>query len=66
MVVTNSEMLLFIWALIMAFLWERSVYESKEFKKFTVYKLREVASGRARVIDTGDSIEIRPIVSNKE
>ena len=61
MVVTNSEMLLFIWALIMAYLWERSVHERKEFKRFTAYTLREVAHGRARVVDTGDSIEIKPI-----
>jgi hypothetical protein len=26
-----------------------------------VYRLQEVASGRAKVIDTGESIEIKPI-----
>jgi hypothetical protein len=61
MLVTNSEMLLFVWGSAMTVLWQRSVFDAKEFKRFTVYRLQEVASGRAKVIDTGESIEIKPI-----
>jgi hypothetical protein len=63
MLVTNSEMVLFVWGSVMTILWQRALFDAKEFKRFTVYRLQEVANGRAKVIDTGESIEIKP---NKE
>jgi len=58
MLITNSEIVLFIWGIVTTVLWQRALHESVEFKKFTVFKLQEVARGKAKIVDNGESIEI--------
>ena len=56
--ITPSEFILIIWGIVMTILWQRALYKAEEFKQFTVFRLKQVANGRARVVDNGDSIEI--------
>lgn len=58
MLISTSELVLFLWGSVMTILWQMSLHESKEFKRFTVFKLKEVAKGRAKIVDNGESIEI--------
>jgi len=55
---TWAEMFLFCWASLMTFLFFIKQRDMEVFKDFTVYKLKEVASGKATVIDHGDRVEI--------
>ena len=55
---TVADLFLLVWALVMTYLWQRAVYDRKEFMKFTLRSLAKVASGQARIVDNGDSIEI--------
>jgi hypothetical protein len=55
---TYGEMFLFVWASLMTFLFFIKQRDMEVFKDFTVYKLKEVASGKATVIDHGDRVEI--------
>jgi len=58
MEISYSEIVLFIWGIVMTVLWQRALHESGEFKKFTVFKLKEVARGEAKIVDDGESIQI--------
>jgi hypothetical protein len=58
MLITNSEIVLIVWGLVMTILWQREAYKSEEFKQFTVFKLQQVLSGKAKIVDNGESIEI--------
>ena len=51
-------MVLFIWGIVTTVLWQRALHESVEFKKFTVFKLQEIARGEAKIVDDGESIQI--------
>ena len=55
---TYAEMFLFVWASLMTFLFFIKQRDMEVFKDFTVYKLKQVASGKATVIDHGDRVEI--------
>jgi hypothetical protein len=58
LIITVADLFLLVWAIAMTILWQRAVYRRNEFMKFTVIKLRDVASGKARVVDDGEHIEI--------
>ena len=58
LIITVADLFLLVWAVAMTILWQRAVYRRNEFMKFTVIKLRDVASGKARVVDDGEHIEI--------
>ena len=55
---TWGEMFLFCWASTMTFLFFIKQRDMEVFKDFTVFKLRQVASGNATVVDKGDRVEI--------
>jgi hypothetical protein len=58
MTLSVAEMYLIVWASVMTLLYVISKHDAKNFKRFTVYKLRQVAKGKAKVVDDGDSIQI--------
>jgi hypothetical protein len=58
MTLSYAEMFLVIWASFMTLLYLISKHDAKNFKDFTVYKLRQVAKGRAKVVDDGDTVQI--------
>lgn len=58
MTLSYAEMFLVVWASIMTLLYVMAKSDKDRFKRFTVYKLRQVASGRAKVIDDGESVSI--------
>ena len=58
MELSYAEMFLIVWASFMTLLYLISKHDAKNFKDFTVYKLQQVAVGKAKVVDHGDSIEI--------
>jgi hypothetical protein len=53
-----AEMFLVVWASFMTLLYFIAKHDAKDFKDFTLYKLRQVAKGKAKVVDDGDSISI--------
>jgi hypothetical protein len=55
---TYGEMFLFAWASFVTMLFFMKKHDMEVFKDFTVYKLKQVASGKATVIDHGDRVEI--------
>jgi hypothetical protein len=58
MILSYAEMFLILWASAMTLLYVMSKNDARNFKRFTVYKLRQVASGKAKVIDDGESVSI--------
>ena len=58
MTLSYAEMFLVIWASFMTLLYLISKHDAKNFKDFTVYKLRQVAKGKAKVVDDGDTVQI--------
>lgn len=58
MQLSYAEMFLVVWATAMTLLYVMAKTDAKNFKDFTVYKLRQVAKGRAKVVDDGESISI--------
>ena len=58
MTLSVAEMFLVIWASFMTLLYLISKHDAKNFKDFTVYKLRQVAKGRAQVVHDGDTVQI--------
>lgn len=58
MTLSYAEMFLVVWASFMTLLYLISKHDAKNFKDFTLYKLRQVAKGEAKVVDDGDSISI--------
>jgi hypothetical protein len=58
MTLSVAEIYLMVWALFMTILYCVAKSNAKDFKKFTVYKLRQVAKGKAKVVDDGESIQI--------
>ena len=55
---TYGEMFLFAWAMLMTFLFFIKQRDMEVFKQFTVYKLKQVASGEAVVVVDDDSVQI--------
>jgi hypothetical protein len=53
-----AEMFLVVWASAMTLLYFIEKHDAKNFKDFTVYKLQQVAKGKAKVVDDGNRIEI--------
>ena len=53
-----AEMFLVVWASFMTLLYFIAKHDAKNFKDFTVYKLQQVAKGKAKVVDDGNRIEI--------
>ena len=58
MTLSVAEMYLVVWASFMTLLYLISKHDAKSFKQFTVYKLRQVAKGKAKVVDDGESVQI--------
>lgn len=58
MTLSYAEMFLIVWASFMTLLYLMSKHDANNFKRFTVYKLRQVACGKAKVIDDGESVQI--------
>jgi hypothetical protein len=58
MILSYAEMFLILWASAMTLLYVMSKNDARNFKRFTVYKLRQVASGKAKVVDDGESVSI--------
>jgi hypothetical protein len=58
MTLSYAEMFLVLWASAMTLLYFITKSDAKDFKQFTVSKLRQVAKGRAKVVDDGDSVQI--------
>jgi hypothetical protein len=58
MTLSVAEMYLVVWASFMTLLYFISKHDAKNFKQFTVYKLRQVAKGKAKVVDDGESVQI--------
>lgn len=58
MTLSYAEMFLILWASAMTLLYVISKNDARNFKRFTVYKLRQVASGKAKVVDDGESVSI--------
>ena len=55
---TYAEMFLFAWAMLMTFLFFVKQRDMEVFKQFTVYKLKQVASGEAIVVVNDESVQI--------
>ena len=55
---TYAEMFLFAWAMLMTFLFFVKQRDMEVFKQFTVYKLRQVASGEAIVVVDDETVQI--------
>ena len=60
-----AEIFLGVWAVSATVLWQRKVYRHERFMHFTVMQLKKLVDGKARIIDTGHSIEIRDIEEDK-
>ena len=58
MTLSYAEMFLILWASAMTLLYVMAKSDRERFKRFTVYKLRQVASGKAKVVDDGESVSI--------
>ena len=58
MTLSHAEMFLVLWASAMTLLYVMAKNDAKNFKDLTLYKLRQVAKGRAKVVDDGDSVQI--------
>jgi hypothetical protein len=53
-----AEMFLVVWASAMTLLYVMAKTDAHNFKRFTVFKLRQVASGKAKVVDDGETVQI--------
>lgn len=58
MTLSYAEMFLIVWASVMTLLYVMAKSDRERFKRFTVYKLRQVASGKAKVVDDGETVSI--------
>ena len=58
MTLSVAEMYLIVWALVMTLLYCVAKHDAIYFKRITVYKLRQVAKGKAKVVEDGESIQI--------
>ena len=58
MEITNAEMFLLVWALIMTVLYVMKSHQYQTFIAFTVYKLKRVADGTSKIVVTTDHVEI--------
>ena len=58
MTLSVAEMFLVLWASAMTILYVMAKSNAKDFKDFTLYKLRQVAKGKAKVVDDGDTVQI--------
>jgi hypothetical protein len=58
MTLSHAEMFLVLWASAMTLLYVMAKNDAKNFKDLTLYKLRQVAKGKAKVLDDGESIQI--------
>ena len=58
MTLSHAEMFLVLWASAMTLLYVMAKNDAKNFKDLTLYKLRQVAKGKAKVLDDGESVQI--------
>jgi hypothetical protein len=58
MTLSHAEMFLVLWASAMTLLYVMAKNDAKNFRDLTLYKLRQVAKGKAKVLDDGESIQI--------
>lgn len=58
MTLSYAEMFLVLWASAMTLLYVMAKNDAKNFRDLTLYKLRQVAKGKAKVLDDGESIQI--------
>ena len=58
MTLSYAEMFLVLWASAMTLLYVMAKNDAKNFKDLTLFKLRQVAKGEAKVLDDGESIQI--------
>ena len=58
MTLSYAEMFLVLWASAMTLLYVMAKNDAKNFKDLTLFKLRQVAKGKAKVLDDGESIQI--------
>ena len=58
MTLSHAEMFLVLWASAMTLLYVMAKNDAKNFKDLTLYKLRQIAKGKAKVLDDGESIQI--------
>ena len=58
MTLSHAEMFLVLWASAMTLLYVMAKNDAKNFKDLTLFKLRQVAKGKAKVLDDGESIQI--------
>jgi hypothetical protein len=55
MTLSIAEIFLIAWALLMTFLWVRSVDDFVSFKRVTVYHLRRLHNKEVTLVDTGSA-----------
>jgi len=58
MEITVSEMFLIVWASVMTVLYLITKSSADDFKSHTLYKLRQVSEGKAKVVFDGTHISI--------
>jgi hypothetical protein len=61
MEITVTEMLLFAWAVGATMMWQQSREELKHFRFMTVMTLRKLHKGEIKIVDHGDSFELRDV-----
>jgi len=55
---TYGEMFLLSWAVLMTVMYYLAKRNAEVFKQFTVYKLKQVASGEATIVIDDDYVQI--------
>ena len=55
---TYGEMFLFEWAVVMTVMYYLAKRNAEVFKQFTVFKLKQVASGEATIVIDDDYVQI--------
>lgn len=58
MELSYAEMFLIVWSSAMTLLYVMAKNDAKNFRQFTVYKLRQVVTGKAKIVDDGESVSI--------
>lgn len=58
MELSYAEMFLIVWSSAMTLLYVMAKNDARNFRQFTVYKLRQVVTGKAKIVDDGESISI--------
>jgi hypothetical protein len=58
MELSYAEMFLVVWSSAMTLLYVMAKNDARNFRQFTVYKLQQVAKGKAKIVDDGESVSI--------